>query len=232
MIHPLVLSLPFPAIISRPRRHRHHTTTPSLPSHSRSLHHYRLLRFTPLVASCGDRRRIVRGASATMGLFTVTKKATTPFEGQKPGTSGLRKKVPFPTFPYLSPDLRAPVRISLFLRRGGFVLDSGVSNPPRDSLASRHLADLAGRLFVQDLGALFYPSFCLDLLGNRCRMGVVRGHALPAGFIRLVPIGHWTCAGLEHACMALIHTICGAGIYLHGFDPYDLYSVLALIRFC
>jgi phosphoglucomutase len=28
-----------------------------------------------------------------MGLFTVTKKATTPFEGQKPGTSGLRKKV-------------------------------------------------------------------------------------------------------------------------------------------
>ncbi|PWZ53659.1 Phosphoglucomutase, cytoplasmic 2 [Zea mays] len=93
MIHPLVLSLPFPAIISRPRRHRHHTTTPSLPSHSRSLHHYRLLRFTPLVASCGDRRRIVRGASATMGLFTVTKKATTPFEGQKPGTSGLRKKV-------------------------------------------------------------------------------------------------------------------------------------------
>lgn len=106
MIHPLVLSLPSPAIISRPRRHRHHTTTPSLPSHSRSLHHYRLLRVTPLVASCGDRRRIVRGASATMGLFTVTKKATTPFEGQKPGTSGLRKKVPFPPLPYLVPGLR------------------------------------------------------------------------------------------------------------------------------
>ena len=99
MIHPLVLSLPSPAIISpRPRRHRHHTTTPpSLPSHSRSLHHHRFLRVTPLVASRGDQRRIVRGA--TMGLFTVTKKATTPFEGQKPGTSGLRKKVSFPPLP-------------------------------------------------------------------------------------------------------------------------------------
>ena len=97
MIHPLVLSLPSPAIISpRPRRHRHHTTTPppSLPSHSRSLHHHRFLRVTPLVASRGGQRRIVRGA--TMGLFTVTKKATTPFEGQKPGTSGLRKKVFLP----------------------------------------------------------------------------------------------------------------------------------------
>jgi len=96
MIHPLVLSLPSPAIISpRPRRHRHHITTPpSLPSHSRSLHHHRFLRATPLAASRGDQRRIVRGA--TMGLFTVTKKATTPFEGQKPGTSGLRKKVFLP----------------------------------------------------------------------------------------------------------------------------------------
>ncbi|RCV41224.1 hypothetical protein SETIT_9G118400v2 [Setaria italica] len=84
-------SLPSPAIIPpRPRRHRHRTTTPSPPSHSRSLlHHQRLLRPTPLLASRGDRRRIVGGPA----MFSVTKKATTPFEGQKPGTSGLRKKV-------------------------------------------------------------------------------------------------------------------------------------------
>jgi hypothetical protein len=77
----------------RPRRHRHHPTTPfpSISSHSRSLrhHHHRL---TPLLASSrGDRGQPVGGTD--MGLFTVTKKATTPFEGQKPGTSGLRKKV-------------------------------------------------------------------------------------------------------------------------------------------
>ncbi|RLN41282.1 hypothetical protein C2845_PM01G30530 [Panicum miliaceum] len=41
-----------------------------------------------------------------MGLFTVTKKATTPFEGQKPGTSGLRKKrasLGFPATSRISP---------------------------------------------------------------------------------------------------------------------------------
>ncbi|KAG2546439.1 hypothetical protein PVAP13_9KG033182 [Panicum virgatum] len=93
-LHPSsVRSLPSPAIISpRPRRHRHHTATPSLPSRSRSIHHHhRPLRATTPLASRGDRRRDVGGP--IMGLFTVTKKATTPFEGQKPGTSGLRKKV-------------------------------------------------------------------------------------------------------------------------------------------
>ncbi|KAF8674416.1 hypothetical protein HU200_048249 [Digitaria exilis] len=88
-----VRSLPSPAITPpRHRRHRHHTTTPSLPSHSRSLHphpHHPLLRLTPLLASRVDRRPVVCGAA----MFSVTKKATTPFEGQKPGTSGLRKKV-------------------------------------------------------------------------------------------------------------------------------------------
>jgi hypothetical protein len=136
MIHPLVLSLPSPAIISpRPRRHRHHTTTPppSLPSHSRSLHHHRFLRVTPLVASRGGQRRIVRGA--TMGLFTVTKKATTPFEGQKPGTSGLRKKVFLPAL--APPDLRLGAQSGslCFCGAAGSFSISGASDPLRDSLS-------------------------------------------------------------------------------------------------
>lgn len=35
------------------------------------------------------------GSPATMAVFTVTRKGTSPFDGQKPGTSGLRKKVFF-----------------------------------------------------------------------------------------------------------------------------------------
>ncbi|GJN23536.1 hypothetical protein PR202_gb11193 [Eleusine coracana subsp. coracana] len=84
-------SSPGAIIPPRPRRHRHNTATPfpSIPPRSRSLHQHRL---TPLLASSrGDRRQRVGGPD--MVLFTVTKKATTPFEGQKPGTSGLRKKV-------------------------------------------------------------------------------------------------------------------------------------------
>jgi hypothetical protein len=63
------------------------------------------------------------------------------------------------------------------------VLDSGASDPLRDSLSLPATSRISpGRLFEQDLGALFYLSFCLDLLGNRCRMGVVR--SMPAGLIR------------------------------------------------
>jgi phosphoglucomutase len=35
-------------------------------------------------------------------VFSVTKKETTPFDGQKPGTSGLRKKVRSPLLLILS----------------------------------------------------------------------------------------------------------------------------------
>ena len=116
-LHPSsVRSLPSPAIISpRPRRHRHHTATPSLPSRSRSIHHHRPLRATTPLASRGDRRRDVGGP--TMGLFTVTKKATTPFEGQKPGTSGLRKKVSLAplSLPTSACVRRLLIWISLFL---------------------------------------------------------------------------------------------------------------------
>jgi hypothetical protein len=46
-------------------------------------------------------------------VFSVTKKETAPFDGQKPGTSGLRKKVRSPPFPCScfcgpDPDLNAP----------------------------------------------------------------------------------------------------------------------------
>jgi len=52
-----------------------------------------------------------------MGLFTVTQKATTPFEGQKPGTSGLRKKVSLAplSLPTSACVRRLLIWISLFL---------------------------------------------------------------------------------------------------------------------
>ncbi|GJM96387.1 hypothetical protein PR202_ga13215 [Eleusine coracana subsp. coracana] len=126
-------SSPGAIIPPRPRRHRHNTATPfpSIPPRSRSLHHHRL---TPLLASSrGDRRQRVGGPD--MVLFTVTKKATTPFEGQKPGTSGLRKKVSLPR-------PRPPVYVPVALRSGslcdvlGRVATSDALDPP-PALASR-----------------------------------------------------------------------------------------------
>nr|CAB3493495.1 unnamed protein product [Digitaria exilis] len=159
-----VRSLPSPAITPpRHRRHRHHTTTPSLPSHSRSLHHHHpgLLRLTPLLASRVDPRPVVGGSA----MFSVTKKATTPFEGQKPGTSGLRKKVfppalalsrsrfPFTFLGALNRDLSVPVM--RWVRSPFWSLGSAARQP---WLPCR-LVDLAGRLLGRDLGALFDPSF-------------------------------------------------------------------------
>ncbi|KQK13628.1 hypothetical protein BRADI_1g11440v3 [Brachypodium distachyon] len=92
----ILLCDPATAIIPpRPRRLGHRITTPS-PPHSRSLlHRHRLLASSspaPRLARARRRRRL--GAQpADMVLFTVSKKDTKPFDGQKPGTSGLRKKV-------------------------------------------------------------------------------------------------------------------------------------------
>jgi hypothetical protein len=61
------------------------------------------------------------------------------------------------------------------------VLVSGASDPLRDSLRFPPPRG-SRRVSAQDLGALFYPSFCLDLLGNGCRMGVVR--SMTASLIR------------------------------------------------
>lgn len=107
-------SPPGAIIPPRPRRHRHHPTTPfpSIPSHSRSLHRHQHHRLTPLLSlSRGDRRQ--RAGGTDMVLFTVTKKATTPFEGQKPGTSGLRKKVSLPALALPPHVPSAPIRISI-----------------------------------------------------------------------------------------------------------------------
>jgi hypothetical protein len=75
-------------------------------------------------------------------MFSVTKKATTPFEGQKPGTSGLRKKVsllPSPSLSLSLPDLPprswgSNLEISVSVMWVGFVLCSGASDPPRTTL--------------------------------------------------------------------------------------------------
>ncbi|XBI73655.1 hypothetical protein VPH35_067361 [Triticum aestivum] len=86
-----------PAIIApRPRRLRHRTTTPSLP-HSRSPHRHLLLASpsspAPTPRPLARAQRLAAAATAAEMVFSVTKKETKPYEGQKPGTSGLRKKV-------------------------------------------------------------------------------------------------------------------------------------------
>lgn len=67
-------------------------TTTSLASSSSSLS-LKLLDFVFLQS----------GNQSTMVLFNVSRIETTPFDGQKPGTSGLRKKVFFFFFTLLSP---------------------------------------------------------------------------------------------------------------------------------
>ncbi|XBH82882.1 hypothetical protein VPH35_071436 [Triticum aestivum] len=82
-----------PAIIApRPRRLRHRTTTPSLP-HSRSPHRLHLLASSSTPRPLARAHRPGSVVTAAEMVFSVTKKETKPYEGQKPGTSGLRKKV-------------------------------------------------------------------------------------------------------------------------------------------